>query len=160
MVSTMRPGLAKIIEQVCISRYFESPETDLHIAGNACCVDYANTWLSKRFHWLSKSQSPVCGDTYHGCEDTSELDTGVAWERVRIMRIAPREARKSEIQWLPATLHNTWWIDHCQDHHGSFKAIPQLNPVDVGEPDGHIASRHPSLQWHVRSYGWHYASSR
>jgi len=30
----MTPGLAKIIEQVRISRYFESAETDLHIAEN------------------------------------------------------------------------------------------------------------------------------
>jgi hypothetical protein len=34
-VSAMRPGLAKIIEKVCISRYFESAETDLHKAENA-----------------------------------------------------------------------------------------------------------------------------
>ena len=49
-VSAMRPGLAKIIEKVCISRYFESPETDLHIAENACCIDYADTCSSKRVH--------------------------------------------------------------------------------------------------------------
>ena len=35
-VSAMRPGLEKIIYTVSISRYFESPETDLQIAGNAC----------------------------------------------------------------------------------------------------------------------------
>ena len=35
-MSAMRPGLAKIIEKVRILRYFESPETDLQIAGNAC----------------------------------------------------------------------------------------------------------------------------
>jgi len=35
-VSAMRPGLAKIIETVYISTYFESPETNLHIAANAC----------------------------------------------------------------------------------------------------------------------------
>jgi len=34
-VSAMRPGLAKIIDKVHISRHFESPETDLHIAENA-----------------------------------------------------------------------------------------------------------------------------
>jgi hypothetical protein len=28
----MRPALAKIIEKVGTSRYFENPETDLHIA--------------------------------------------------------------------------------------------------------------------------------
>jgi len=54
-VSAMKPGLAKIIEKVCISRYFESAETDHHIAENACCIDYANTWSSKRVHWLSKN---------------------------------------------------------------------------------------------------------
>lgn len=35
MVSAMRPGLAKIRKKVLISRYFESAETDLHIAKNA-----------------------------------------------------------------------------------------------------------------------------
>jgi hypothetical protein len=34
-VSAMRPGLAKIIGKVLISTYFESAETDLHIAQNA-----------------------------------------------------------------------------------------------------------------------------
>jgi len=38
-VSAMRPGLAKIIEKVRISWYFESPEADLHIAENACCIN-------------------------------------------------------------------------------------------------------------------------
>jgi hypothetical protein len=33
--SAMRSGLVKIIEKVRISWYFESPETDLHIAENA-----------------------------------------------------------------------------------------------------------------------------
>jgi len=46
----MRPGFAKIIEKVLISRYFESAETDLHIAENACCIDYTDTWFSKRVH--------------------------------------------------------------------------------------------------------------
>ena len=46
----MRPGLAKIIEKVRISRNFESPETNLHIAENACCIDYADTRLSKQVH--------------------------------------------------------------------------------------------------------------
>jgi len=49
-VLAMRPGLAKIIEKVRISTYFESAETDLHIAENACCIDYADTWSSKRVH--------------------------------------------------------------------------------------------------------------
>jgi len=46
-VSAMRPGLAQIIGKVRISTYFESPETDLYMAGNACCIDYADTWSSK-----------------------------------------------------------------------------------------------------------------
>jgi hypothetical protein len=46
----MRPGLTKIIKKVRFSRYFESPETDLHRAENACCIDYADTWSSKRVY--------------------------------------------------------------------------------------------------------------
>jgi len=49
-VSAMRPGLAKINEKVRISTYFESAEADLHIAENACCIDYADTWSSKPVH--------------------------------------------------------------------------------------------------------------
>jgi len=49
-VSAMRPGLAKIIEKVHISTYFESAETDLHKAENTCCIDYADTWSSNRVH--------------------------------------------------------------------------------------------------------------
>jgi hypothetical protein len=49
-VSAMRPGLAKIIEKECILWYFESPETDHNIAGNACCIDYTDTWPSKSVH--------------------------------------------------------------------------------------------------------------
>jgi len=53
-VSAISVGLAKIIGKVCISRYFESPEIDLHIAENACCIDYTDTWSSKQIHWLLK----------------------------------------------------------------------------------------------------------
>jgi len=49
-VSAMRPGLAKIIEKVCISTYFECAETDLQIAENTCCIGYADTWSPKRVH--------------------------------------------------------------------------------------------------------------
>jgi len=49
-VSVVRPGLAKIIEKVRISTYYESAETDLHIAEYACCFDYADTWTSKRVY--------------------------------------------------------------------------------------------------------------
>jgi hypothetical protein len=49
-VLAMTPDLAKIIEKVRISTYFESAEADLHRAENACWIDYADTWLSKRVH--------------------------------------------------------------------------------------------------------------
>jgi len=53
----MRQGLPMIIEKVRLARYFESSEIDRHIAVNADCTDYTDTWLSKRVHWLSKRQS-------------------------------------------------------------------------------------------------------
>jgi hypothetical protein len=43
-VLAMTPGLANMIEKVCISSYYESPETDLHVGENACGSDYADTW--------------------------------------------------------------------------------------------------------------------
>ena len=86
-VSAMKPGFAKIIEKVRISRYFESAETDLHIAENACCIDYANTWLSKQVHWLSKSKYPHRVTSRYGCEDSFELNPGVAWVHILITRI-------------------------------------------------------------------------
>jgi len=46
-VLAMKLGLAKIIEKVCISRYFETAETDIHIAEDVCCIVYANTRSSK-----------------------------------------------------------------------------------------------------------------
>jgi len=42
-VSDMRPGIAKIIGKVCISTYFKCAETNLDIAENACCINYADT---------------------------------------------------------------------------------------------------------------------
>jgi len=47
-VFAIRPGLAKIIEKVHISTYFKNPENDSHIAENVSCIDYTDTWLSKR----------------------------------------------------------------------------------------------------------------
>jgi len=49
-VSAIRPGLAKRIEKVHISTYFVSVEADLHKGENAYCIDYADTWWSKRVH--------------------------------------------------------------------------------------------------------------
>jgi len=88
-VPAMRPGLAKIIEKVRISTYYESAETDLHIAENASCIDYADTWTSKRVYWLSKSQGPDRSTAHYGCEDTLELDPGVARARLPIAWIHP-----------------------------------------------------------------------
>jgi hypothetical protein len=34
----MRPGLENNIEKVGILRYFESPEIDLNIVENMCCI--------------------------------------------------------------------------------------------------------------------------
>jgi hypothetical protein len=64
-VYAMRPGLAKIIEKVRISSYFESAEADLHIAANGCSIDYADTWSWTRVHWLPNSQSPDHGITHY-----------------------------------------------------------------------------------------------
>jgi len=49
-MSAMKRGVEKIMEKVRIGRYFESAETDLDKAENACCIDYANTWSLKRVH--------------------------------------------------------------------------------------------------------------
>jgi len=49
-VSAMKPGLAKIIEKVRISRYSENSKTNYHIAANANCVDYVDTWSSQRLY--------------------------------------------------------------------------------------------------------------
>jgi hypothetical protein len=87
MVSPMRPGLAKIIEKVRISAYFETADTDLHIAENACYIDYTDTCLSKRVHWLSNSQCLDCSTTHYGCKETSQLNTAVARVHLLIMLI-------------------------------------------------------------------------
>jgi hypothetical protein len=47
-VSAMKPGLAKMIEKDRIGRIFESTVTDHCIAANACGIDYADNWSSKR----------------------------------------------------------------------------------------------------------------
>jgi len=97
-VSAMRPGLAKIIEKVCISRYSESSETDLHIAANASCVDYTDTWSLKRVHWLSNSQSANRSTTYYWSEDTVEFNNWVTSGSLPITRIRPWVAEASEPQ--------------------------------------------------------------
>jgi len=62
-VSAMRPGLVIINEKVHMSTYFESPQTDLHIAKNDSYIDYTDTLLSKPVHSASKMQSVSCTTT-------------------------------------------------------------------------------------------------
>jgi len=157
-VSAMRPGLAKIIENVHVSTYFETAETDFHKTGNACCIDYSDTWLSKRVHWLWKGQGPYHCSTHNGCGDTLQFDSGVAQARLPITWIHTRVAQKPKIQWLLATLHNTGWVDNCQVCHRGFMAIPVLDPVHV-ETAYRYSALHPHcLPWNVWSHGWRDAS--
>ena len=44
----VRSDLAKIIEKIRISTYFESFKTDLHIVQNSCCINHSDTWLWKQ----------------------------------------------------------------------------------------------------------------
>jgi len=88
-VSPLRPCLAMIIEKVCISRYLQSAETNLHIAENACCIHYADTWSSKWDHWQLQSQCLDCATTYYLCEDILGFDNGVDSASLSIPRIHP-----------------------------------------------------------------------
>jgi len=97
-VSAMSPGLAKLIEKVHTSRYFETPETQIPEAENASFIDYANTWSSKRVHCMSTGQSPHRSTTDYGYEDMLELDTRVAWANLPITRIHLPVPPKSNIQ--------------------------------------------------------------
>jgi len=153
-VSAMKLGLAMIIEIVRISWYFESPEIDLHIAENACCIDYTDSWSSRRVYWMSQSQNTDCGTPDYGCEVTLEFNTGVAWAGLLTMEIHTQVAPQSKIHWLPVTFNNSRWVDHCDVCHGSIEAISILDPVDVKGAYSHIASRYHSVQWHVQSYWW------
>jgi len=139
-VLAMRPHLAKIIDKVLISRYVDSPEMLLNIAANAPCIDYTDSWPSKRVHWLSKSQSTNCSTANYGCGDTLEFETGVAWANQPIMWIHPWVAQESTIQWSLATLDNTGWMDHRQVCPESFKAVLILDPVDVETASDYPAS--------------------
>ena len=86
------------------------------------------------------------------------FNTRLAWASLLITRIHLWVAQESNIQRIQAILHNTWWMDHCQVRLRSLKAIPILDPVDVAMAYSYSASGHHSIQSHVRSYGWHYAS--
>jgi len=138
-VSAMRPGSAKTIQKVCISWYFESPETDFHLAENSCGINYAVTWSPKRVHRLSKSQFPHFITSDYGCKNKFQLNTGVARERRPSTGIHMRVAPKSTIHWSPATFCKSRWIDHCEVCHGSIQAISILDHVDVEDAYSHIA---------------------
>jgi len=97
------------------SKYFKilwSPQTDSHIAENACCIDCADTWLSKRVQWQSKSHSMNRSTTNYVYEDRVEFHTEVAGADAPFTTIHRRVARESRIPWLPASLHHTGWMDH------------------------------------------------
>jgi len=61
------------------------------------CMLYWLRWHQVGVHWLSKIQSTHCGTTYSGFEHTVELDTGVAWVSLPIMRIHPQVAQECKI---------------------------------------------------------------
>jgi hypothetical protein len=154
-VSAMRRGLAKIIEKVSISWYFESPKTGLHIEENASCIDYADALSSKRVYRLSNSQSPHCGTSDSGYGDTLELYTRVTRAGLPITGIHMWVASKFKIHWILATVHNSRWMHNCKVCHGSIEAIFILDPVDVEEAYSNIALRYHSAQWQAQSHGWH-----
>jgi len=118
-VSAMNPRLAKIIEKVHISRNFEGPETDLHIAANAYCIDYADTWSWKRVHWLSTSQHTDRSTAYHGCESTVEFETIVAGASLPVSRI--------HLRVVLATV---------PDRHFGSGSRSNLNRCRIGSPGG------------------------
>jgi hypothetical protein len=132
-VFAMRPGLRKIIEKVRITWYFECSATDLHQAQNACCIDHADTWSSKRIHRLRKIQSPHCCASDCGCEDTLELDTGVAQEPLPVTGFYTQAAPKSKLHWFMATFHNWRRMDHCKACQRSIEVISILHHVDIEE---------------------------
>jgi len=72
-MSDMRLRWAKIIRNVRFSGHLQSPETDIHIAENTCCIDYTNIWLLKSVHWMFKRQSMNHSTTNYGCEIIVEL---------------------------------------------------------------------------------------
>jgi len=72
-----------------------------------------------------------CGTTNYGCENTVEFETEVAGASLPITRIHLQVIEESKIHQLPATLHNTEWMDERQIQRRSFDAIPILDPVDV-----------------------------
>ena len=144
-VSAMKPGLLKIIEIVGISWYFESTDTDLFIAENACGIDYTNTWMLKWVHWLSKRRSLHCSTSNCGFEDMLDLNTGIAQVHLLFTGIHMLVGPKSTGYSLPAPFHNLRWMDNCEVCDGSIETISILDPVDVKEAYSHVASCQHSI---------------
>jgi len=137
-----------------ISWYFECPETDLQTVENAGCINESNTWSPKRVHVLAIWECLHCSTSDYGCEEMLELYTGVAQAGLTFTGIHMEVASKPKIPWIPATIHNSGWMDDCQVCHGSIEAISILDHVDVDQAYSHIASFHHSVQCHVRSHEW------
>jgi hypothetical protein len=144
--------------KVCISIYFESTETDHFIAGNTCCVDYADTWPLKRVFSLSKHQWTNQCIIYCESADPVEFDTAVAWLGLSTRRSHLQVGKESEMQWLLATLYNTGWMDYCQVCNGRFMAILVLDTLDVEKAYSYSTWWYHCLPWNVQSYGWHHSS--
>jgi hypothetical protein len=132
-----------------ISIYFESAETDLHIAEHDYFIDYADTWSSKGVHRLSKGPCTNCSSSNSGCGNMVKFNPGVAWVRLPIMRIHPQVAWESNTQRWPATLHKKHSVNHCRVCHEPCIAIPVLDPIGVEMVYCHFASCYHCLQWHV-----------
>jgi len=166
MVSAMWPGLATIIEKVCISRNFECPEPDRHIAANGYPIEYANTRSLKWVHWRTISESPNCFTTYHQCEVTVPFKSGVAWASIPITRIHLWVAREFTCEYLK----NSPYSDYCPLFTTQDKWIIQKYVMGVLRTFRywtlwmskiHTVNLHHvchCVQWHIPSYGWHYAS--
>jgi len=150
-VLAMCTGLAMIIEKVCISWYFESPEADLHIAEYACCINHADTWLPKWFYWLSKRHSLHCTTLDYECEDILDFYTAVAGARIPITAIHTGVASTPNIRQIPATILILGAKYDGQVYHGCIEAIAILESLYVEEAYSHIASHHHGAKYHVRS---------
>ena len=142
------PGFSKIIEMLCIARYFESPYPDHHIAVNAYSIDYTNSWSSKRILSQSTSHSTHRNTIQYWFEHIVDFDTGVLWERLPIPRIHRWVAQEFKIQRFPAALHNTGQMYHPQLCHGYFMAILVLDTVHVEEAYSDSSSDYHRVQWH------------
>jgi hypothetical protein len=101
--------------------------------------------LLKWVHRLSKSQSLHRSTYEYGCVDMLELSTGFDQACLQIIGIRIRLALKSKLQWVLATFHNSWWIDHSRVCNGSIEAFSILDHVGVEEIYSHIASRYHSV---------------